>query len=287
MNRTLSYSLKNIRRAPFQALGSVFVLILTFAAAQLFVLASLGSQVLLNYFETRPQVTAFFTDKVDETAILQIKQQLETQSYVGQVSYISKTEALNLYREQNKDDPLLLEMVTADILPPSLEVSARSVEFLPQIYNDLTGIVGIDEVVYQKDVIEALQKWTAGIRTGGIVLVGFLIITSMLITTILISMKVAQKRQEIKIMRLLGATPWFIRGPFIIEGGLYGMVSALVSWCVLSVALLYLTPILVAFTGDIPVLPVPYQTMLGLLGGSMSVGFLMGTLSGSLSTSRY
>lgn len=287
MGRTLSYSLKNIRRSPFQALGSIFVLILTFAAAEAFVLVSLGSQVVLKYFETRPQVTAFFTDKVDEPSIMQIKQQLELQPYVSGVSYVSKADALTLYQEQNKDDPLLLEMVTADILPPSLEVSAHSVESLPRIYDDLKQINGVDEVVYQKDVIESLQRWTSGIRVSGLALVGFLIITSILITTILISMKVAQKRNEIKIMRLLGATPWFVRGPFIMEGAVYGAISAFVAWGVLYIALLYMTPLLVSFVGDIPLLPVPPLVMLELLGGSMAVGLVMGTISGSLSTSRY
>jgi cell division transport system permease protein len=265
----------------------MFVLILTFSAALLFVLVSLGSQILLQYFETRPQVTAFFTDKIDETSILQVKQQLENQPYVDSVTYVSKNDALALYKEQNKDDPLLLEMVTADILPASLEVSAKSVEFLPRISDDLNKVVGIDEVVYQKDVIEALQKWTKGIRTGGMVLVGFLIATSMLITSILISMKVAQKRQEIKIMRLLGATPWFVRGPFIFEGAIYGFFSALIAWVILYIVLLYATPMLVVFVGSIPLLPVPIATMLYLLGGSIGVGLLMGVISGSISTSRF
>lgn len=287
MKHILSYCVKNIRRAPFQALGSIFILVLTFLAAQAFVLTSLGSQVLLRYFETKPQVTAFFTDKVDEPTILQIKQQLETQPYVGKVTYVSKTDALALYRDQNQNDPLLLEMVTADILPPSLEVSGNSVTSLAQINNDLKQITGVDEVVYQKDVIEALEKWTTGIRTGGIALVGFLVMTAILITSILISMKVAQKRHEIKIMRLLGATPWFVRGPFVMEGAVYGMLSAIIAWIVLYVTLLYLTPVLVTFIGDIPLLPVPILTMLELLGGGVGVGLLMGTISGSISTSRY
>ena len=111
---------------------------------------------------------------------------------------------------------------------------------------------GVEEVVYQKDVIEALQRWTNGIRTSGIILVGFLILTSILITTIFISMKVAQKRSEIKILRLLGATPWFVRSPFIIEGAIYGVLAAFISWVILYIGLLYATPLLVAFIGEIP-----------------------------------
>lgn len=287
MNRSLLSAVKNIRRAPFQALGSIFVLILTFTAAQAFVLVSLGSQVLLTYFETRPQVTAFFSDKIDETGILQIKQQLEQQSQVAQVVYISKADALKLYQEQNKNDPLLLEMVTADILPPSLEVAARTASDLPLISEQLKQVGGVEEVVYQKDVIDALQRWTNGIRTSGIILVGFLVLTSILIITVLISMKVAQKRQEIKILRLLGATPWFVRGPFIMEGAAYGLLAALIAWIILYIGLLYATPLLVAFVGDIPLLPVSIMTMMWLLLGSIGVGISMGAISGSISTSRY
>jgi cell division transport system permease protein len=287
IKRTFAHSFKNVRRAPFQALGSVFILLLTFFAAQAFVLVSLGSQVLLTYFGTQPQVTAFFTDKVDEATILQIKQQLESQSYIAKVTYVSKEEALKLYQQQNQNDPLLLEMVTADILPPSLEVSAKSMEYLPKINDDLKQISGVDEVAYQKDVIEALQRWTRGIRTSGVVLVGFLVATSIIITSIIISMKVAQKRNEIKIFRLLGATPWYVKGPFIIEGMIYGMASALLAWVFLYIILLYSTPLLLSFIGDIPLLPVPFLTMLMLLGGSVGAGALMGFVSGSISTSRY
>ena len=287
MSRTMSYSLKNIRRAPFQAMGSVFVLILTFTAAQAFVLVSLASSVLLHYFETRPQVTAFFTDDITEQQIFVVKQQIEMQPYVAGVTYVSKAQALEFYRQQNQDDPLLLEMVTADILPASLEVSARSADGLQTISDYLKGVTGVEEVTYQKVVIEALQRWTNGLRTGGLVLVGFLVATSLLITTILISMKVAQKRQEIKTMRLLGASPWFVRGPFLVEGALYGLVSAVVAWGVVYVGLLYATPTLVGFLGDIPLLPVPITTMLWLLAGSAGAGVTMGVVSGSLSTSRY
>jgi cell division transport system permease protein len=287
MARMFSYSFKNIRRAPFQAAGSVLVLILTFTAAQAFVLVSLASSVLLHYFETRPQVTAFFTDDISEQQIFLVKEQMEAQPYVSGVTYISKAQALELYRQQNDNDPLLLEMVTADILPASLEVSARSAQNLQTISDYLTNVTGVEEVTYQKDVIEALQQWTNGLRIGGLILVGFLVGTSLLITTILISMKVAQKRQEIKTMRLLGASPWFVRGPFLLEGALYGLASAVIAWGVVYVGLLYATPTLVGFLGEIPLLPVPVTTMLWLLAGGAGAGVTMGVVSGSLSTSRY
>ena len=171
MKRIVTNALKNIRRSPYQSIAAVLILTLSIFVTQIFFLLSFTSQLVLQYFETRPQVTAFFTDDVSEEIILSLKQQFEAQSYVNEIVYVSKEEALKIYREQNSDDPLLLEMVTADILPASLEVSATTVDDLPIIAQELEKTSGVEEVAYQTDVVDALKKWTSGIRIGGIAVV--------------------------------------------------------------------------------------------------------------------
>jgi cell division transport system permease protein len=287
MKRILINTFKNIRRSPYQALAAILVLTLTLFVTQVFILLSLGSQEILRYFETKPQVTAFFNDDVSETDILTLKQQLESQSYITMVTYISKEEALTIYRDQNADDPLLLEMVTADILPASLEVSAINVDSLPQVRDYLQGTSGVDEVIYHEDVIDSLKRWTSGIRYSGLVIVSLLIFTSLLVITIIISIKAAAKRQEIATMRLLGATSWFIYGPFMFEGIVYGVLASFVAWVTTYTILLYATPFLVDFLGDIPVLPVNPLVMLSLLGASAGIAALMGMIAGIFSSRRF
>jgi cell division transport system permease protein len=287
LKRIFINTFRNIRRAPYQALAAILVLTLTFLVTDVFVLVLLGSQKVMNYFETRPQVTAFFTDQVSENAILGLKQQLENQDYVANVTYISKQKALEIYREQNKDDPLLLEMVTADILPASLEVSAKAVGNLPKIKNDLTGVTGVEEVVYQQDIVEALTKWTRGIWVAGIFLVSVLMFTSLLVLTLIISMKVSAKRQEISTIRLLGAAPWFINGPYLLEGAFYGVVGSVVAWGIMYILLLYATPLLVSFLKDMNVLPVNPLFMLLLLTIMSLIAAGLGMISGTLSSGRY
>lgn len=287
MRRALVNSGRNIRRSPYQALASVLVLGITLFIAQVFVLLTYGSQVVLQYFETRPQVTAFFKDEVSDTDVLALKEQLEQQPYVASVTFISKEEALRIYREDNKDDPLLLEMVTADILPALLEVSAKEAKDLMRIKTDLEAARGVDEVVYHQNVVEAIQKWTSGLRVTGVVIILFLSFTSLLVTTIIISMKVASKREEITTMRLLGATNWFINGPFVVEGAFYGVVSAVVSWLTTYILLLYATPVVVDFVGDIPVLPIDYRIMVALLVATTLLAAMMGMVSGLFSSRRF
>jgi len=287
MSRTLKNTFKNIRRAPYQALAAILVLTLTFFITQVFVMISLGSEKVIQYFETRPQVTAFFQDDINEDSILQLKSELEKLAYVSSVTYISKDEALKIYREQNKEDPLLLEMVTADILPASIEVSARSIDDLARVKADLEQTRGVEEIVYHQDIIEALRRWTNGIRTGGLVLIGFLVVTSLLVLTIIISMKVATKRQEIATMKLLGARSWYINGPFLTEGALYGLMASIISWGILYTILLYATPVLLTFFGDIPILPVPVEVMLAILGGTGAFAIFIGMISGVVSSRRF
>ena len=119
-----------MRRTPYQALAASLVMTLTLFIASVFALVTLGSERMLRYFETRPQVTAFFVDTATQEQVQNLSQVVINSGLTAEVKFVSKEEALAIYREQNKDDPLLLEMVTAEILPASLEVSAAKVENL-------------------------------------------------------------------------------------------------------------------------------------------------------------
>ncbi len=287
MSRLVPYTWKNIRRTPYQAMSAVVVLTVTFFIVQLFILLSLGSQTVLQYFESRPQISVYFTDETPEGQILAHKQTLEKNPLIKSVTYISKKDALKIYQEQNQDETLLLEMVTADILPASLEVAPTSLEYTPVIKEELSKLSGLEELVYQQDVIETLTGWTRGIRTFGLGLIGFLIGTSILIVVIIVGMKVASKRHEIKIMQLLGANRWFVVGPFLLEGAIYGFLGASLAWGLNYLALLYATPYLLDFLGDISLLPVDPVVMLIILGLASFMGIVIGMSGSSIAVKRY
>ena len=287
MANTFATTWKHIRRSPYQALAAIAVLTLTFFIASVFTLATLGSNQILKFFETRPQVTAFFDDSATLEDIDNLKTDLESQEFVSSVKFVSREEALAIYREQNKEDPLLLEMVTSEILPSSLEVSGISIDMLPHIAEIMTGQPGVEEVVYQRDVIEALRSWTRAIRIVGLTLVGFLALTSVLIIMIIVGMKIASRRHEIEVLHLIGATSWYIKNPFVIEGALYGAVGSVLAWGISYIALLYATPFLTSFLGEIPLLPVPIEIMLALLGAEIVSGAIIGGLGSLIAVRRF
>lgn len=278
---------KHMRRSPYQSLAAIFMTTITFFIVSVFALVVLGARGMLSYFESRPQVTAFFKDDIGTEDVNSLKQNITQTVLTEDMRYISKDDALEIYKKQNQDNPLLLEMVTADILPASLEVSAKNVVDLETIAGIMQKNSSVEEVVFQKDVIDTLRKWVGGIRAAGIVLSSLLIFVSLTTIIVILGLKFTAKKTEIKTLSLLGATSWYIRAPFVSEGVLYAVIGAITGWGLAYLTLLYLTPNIVGFLQDITLLPIPTWIMLAMLGGEVLLACLLGALASLIATRRY
>ena len=278
----------HLRRAPFQSLTAILVMWLNFLAVTALLTLIFLFSSLLNYFETRPEVTAFLKDKVDQTQIEQVRQQLVHFPGVKEVRFISKEEALKIYREQNKDNPLLLEMVSAEILPASLEISAINPEYLTPIANFLNEKKElVEEVIFQRDVVDRLAFWIRTIRNGGLAIVGFLSFVSLVVIIVIIGMKIATHRQEIGILRSLGATNFYIQAPFLLEGFLYGLVGAFLGILLISGLVYYWRSQIEGFFKPIIVFPQDWRLIGLVLSVELVVGGLLGLIGAWLASHRY
>lgn len=283
----LDTSWRHIRRSPYQSLSAIIVMTLTFFIASLFALLVLGSTKIINFFESKPQITLFFIDEASQKDIEGLEGRLRDTGKVASLRFISKEEALKIYQEQNKDDPLLLELVTANILPASLEISAINVQELASLAEVVKSTPIVEEVVFQKDIVDTLTSWTNAIRLIGLAFVASLGLVSIFTLIMVIGMKIAKRKDEIEIMRLVGASSWYIRWPFIIEGAIYGIIGATVAWVLSYGILLYITPFLKSFLTGIPLFPVDPLLMLSLLAVEVSLATMLGTLGSFLAVLRY
>lgn len=244
--------LSSIKRTPYQSLTAFLVLLLTlFLSLILFVSLSFINGG-LSYLETRPQVTIYFQTKTPENDIFKVRDQLSASGKVSSIKYISQKEAFNIYKEMNKDNPLLLEMVSSDILPPSLEVYAKKPEYLPQIAEFLNKQNGVDEVQYQKDVINRLLTLTGILRKGSFVFFAYLIFMSIIVLTTTFLFKIALKKDEIELLQLIGASKNYIRAPYIKEGLFLGNLAATISFIALMGIILFINPFLSSYLSGIP-----------------------------------
>lgn len=278
---------RHIRRSPYQAFAAMSTMTLTFVVGGLFVLLSVASTVLLNYFEQKPEIIVFFKDTKTEADIKTLQGTLGNKPEVAAVKYVSKEEALEIYREQFKNDPLLLEMVSAEILPASLEVSAVKIEYLPDLANMLRNESGVSDIVFPEEVVNLLVSWTNVFRQVGLILVIFLTLVSLFTVVTVVSMKIALRREEIDILQLVGASRWYIRMPFLVEGLIYGAVGASVGALSNIGLLLYVTPFLTSLFVGIPLFPVPVAFYLIFIAGMFAAGILLGVLASTLAINRY
>lgn len=277
----------NIRRSPYQALAAILIMTLTFLVVSFFSFLIVGSSRIISFFESKPQVTAFFKDEAKQEDINILENELNSTEKIASMKFVSKDEALTIYREQNKSDPLLLDLVTADILPASLEISTKDIGDMGGISEMLKRSEIVQEVIFQKDVVSTLVNWTTAARSIGVGLIAVLSLVSVFIIVTIIGIKISQKREDIEIMRLIGASGWYVRWPFLIEGMFYGVIGAAIAWIIASGALLYATPFLSAFLKGIPIFPIPLVFFLGLLGAEFVLAILLGFLSSFLAVLRY
>jgi cell division transport system permease protein len=278
---------KNVRRSPYQAFAAITIMTLTFLTISFFTILLFGSSKIINFFESKPQVTAFFKSEAKQADMDALEANLRASGKIASSKFVSKQEALKIYREQNKNDPLLLDLVTADILPSSLEISTTKIDDLTGVSETLKASPIVQEVIFQKDVVSTLTSWTNALRIIGVVLIIVLSLVSIFIMVTIIGIKISQKKEDIEIMKLIGATSGHIRWPFIYEGMLYGVIGAVIGWGVSSAVLLYATPFLSSFLKGISVFPVPLLFFAGLLGLELLLAIILGAISSFLAVLRY
>lgn len=287
--KTLEFTKTNIRRTPYQALAASMVMFLTFLVLSVFLILALGSQQILKFYESKPQAIAFFKDGTTDNDIKLIQNALNQTGKVTGFKYVSKDEALQIYKDRNKNNPLLLELVTANILPSSLEISTYKPEDLKDIAEVVKREPVVEEVVFPEDVVASLASATRLIRTVGGGVVAFLITFSTLIIVMIIGFKIRIKREEIAIMKLMGATTWFIRLPFILEGIVYTLSGAFLGWIVGVAMLWYLSPAIQNNLGEVAsvIFPVSPLVIVGLLGVEVLLAMIVGVLGSFIAVRRY
>lgn len=283
----LSTVIKYMRRSPYQALSAALIMSLTFFVISVFSVLTILSIRMVDYFESRPQLTVFFNDGTEFKEIESLMQTLEKTGKTTKITYVSQEEALKIYKEQNKNDPILLDLVTADVLPASIEIQALEPMYLSDLAKTVTGIKIVNEVIYQKDIVDTLISWVKAFRVLGIAIIGVLVTVSLFVIVTIIGIKIAIRKDEIETMRLIGASNWFIRAPFLIEGMLYGMSGAFIGWSFCMILLLWSTPILSSFLHGIPIFPIEPLFLVEILGLQVGVASLLGMFASFVAVLRY
>lgn len=175
------------------------------------------------------EITVYLADDVPAMDIPGIQEQIAAIIGVKEVRYESKEAALNQWRESWGEEGYLLDGLSENPLPNAFIIHLRKLEDTESVVSILNTFKGIEDVTFYKDLIDKVISTSNFIRTLGLSLIAALIAISTFIITNTIKLAVNARRREINIMKYVGATNWFIRWPFLLEGTLLGAVGAVVA----------------------------------------------------------
>ena len=278
----------HIRRSPFQSLIATIAMFLSFFFISTFIIINSGLSTVLKYFETKPEITLFLKDGLDAATVENLKKDLSSYQGIKEITFISKEKALTIYKEQNKNNPLLTEMVTASILPASFEITVSEPEVLEKIYqNYSTKTNVIDEIIYQKDIITSLLNWTNATRQIGFAIITIIASISFLTMITIIGMKITNRKDEIKISRLLGASSFYVKKPFLLEGIIYGLFGSIFGFIFSFLLALIFQKSINSFFQPIDFINLNISFCLILLFTEIITGTLLGFIASWIGAKRY
>ncbi|MDA1338104.1 MAG: permease-like cell division protein FtsX [bacterium] len=249
---SLKRAIQNLILDKSVTLSSLLVMVLTFFSIAIFSVFAFYSHYAIKYLEQSPQIFLYFTDNATEKYILEVKEKLAKSDKIASVNYTSKDNALESYIDANKENPLLLESISANIFPASLDIKATDIEYFDEIVLSIKGLEDVESVDFQKVVVDRLKEISTKSRIVGLSLISLLLTMSFLNTLLTIGMTIRSQKKEIEIMKLVGATDWFVIKPYLLQGILYAFLSSFVVGVLLFVTLPFILPQIKAFFTGVP-----------------------------------
>ncbi len=233
--RVFNFAVNDFSREQGISIAAIFVLAIT----TLLLTGLIFFQGVANHLATQIQnkidITAYFVDGTQEQDILNVKDEiLSMSSNIKKIEYVSKDQALALFNEKHKDNPVLanaLQEVGDNPFLPSLNITTNGD---PAQYASVANILQtadfsklIEKVDFsqKKDIIEKVYSVTSKINIIGIILGIILVFVAILVVFNTIKLAIENSKEEISTMRIVGASDWFIKGPFVIQGIIYGVIS--------------------------------------------------------------
>ena len=286
-------------RNGFVSLATVLIMAIT-----LFVLGSImtmGAALdsVLGQLQEKVDINVYFLTDADENEIIALRDSVSELPEVAEVEYVTREEALERFRERHKDDQLTLQALDEledNPLGASLAIRAKETSQYEGIANflDSEAAVGngnqiIERINYfqNKAAIDKLTDIIEASERFGVAATIFLIAASVLIVFNTIRLAIFTTKDEISVMQLVGASDWYVQGPFVIEGALYGIAGGLTALLALYPIAVWLGPASQSFLGSFNVLTY-YGNNFGILFLSLvGTGILLGAFSSFIAVRRY
>lgn len=275
-------ALLNIRQNVLVNLITVGTISLAFLILSLFLLIYVNLERVTETWSERVQVTVYFDRELTSGEVASFSSKIRAAGGVSGITYVSRDEAMRRFAERLKGQEKLLQDVTPETLPSSLEIRLkrhmREGEAIAGFVTRLKALPGIGEVQYGEEWVKRFSDFMVVVRFAGLLLGGFLVLAVVFIVANTIKLTIYSRKDELELMGLVGATRFFIKVPFLIEGILQGVVGAGVALLLILGAytlFLHNADFLLSFSqAAAGLIFLPLSHCAGLLAGGALLGFL-------------
>jgi len=285
----------NLRRQSGLTFATILILVLTIGLVTSLLLFRQVSNFLISNLEEKVDVSIYFKEISQEDDILQAKEKLSEIPEVKKVEYISKEKALDSFLEKHKDNPVLIDSlkeVGGNPFLASLNVRAGEASQYAAVVNFLEKAPFqnlIEKVDYyqRKPVIERIFSLSSGVSRAGIFLSLILTVLALVVAFNQVRLAIYNSREEISIQRLVGASNWFIRGPFLFQGAVSGVFSAIICLLIFLPLLFFLSPKLEIFFPELNIFSYFIGNLFKIFLIQLTAGLAIGVFSSLIAIRKY
>lgn len=295
--RVARYGFIGFLRNGFVSLSAILIMTITLFVISTLFIAGAALDSTLQQLMNKVDVNVYFVTSADEESVMGVKREIESLPEVASVTYTSREQALAEFRERHKNEASTiqaLDQLSENPLGASLAIRAKQTsqyesiaKFLESKQGSSDSIVSKVNFYQNKTAIDRLTSIIETSRTVGIAVAIFLAAASVLIAFNTIRLAIYTARDEIGVMNLVGATHWYVRGPFVIAGILYGIISGVIVLLILYPATAWVGPASERFFGTFNVFDYFVESFAMLFLSIMGMGILLGAISSFLAVRRY
>ncbi len=295
LTRIIKYGWQSFVRNGWLSASTISIMILTLIVFEGLVLFNHVGKSAITSIKEKVDISVYFKSNVPEDSILSVKRSLESLEEVREVNYVSREQALAEFKERHKEDETIvqtLDELKENPLLGSLNIKAKELEQYETIasYLETPSLKDIiEKVTFAQNelVINRLSSLVATFNRTIVLITVFLAFLAVMVTFNTIRLAIFSSSAEIGIMRLVGASNGFIKGPFLVEGILYGIISAVVSFIMFIPVILFVSPHLGRFVHELDLASYLGKNWGSLLIYQLAFAMVLATLSSIFAIRRY
>jgi len=295
IKRVFTGGWNNFKRNSYVSLGTTGVMILVLLLFLGLITLNFLSATIVASLQDKVDISVYFKTEASEGEIMGVKSDLEHFVDVERVEYISRDQALTDFKELHAGDALIQEsLAELDVNP--LQASLNVKAFKSSQYESIVSFIEgnkfrvlIDKINFYENeqVINRIERMSNGLEDGGFIATIILTVIAVLVMFNTIRLTIYSQKQEIEIMRLVGGSSWYIRSPYMIEGGLYGLFAAIVTFAIFFPAIYFVSPkveIIMPGVGLMSYFTANIFTVTGVIAG---IGILLGIISSLIAIRKF